>query len=91
MGGYAESATSAAIKGSRINSDVERVLSLVRSVLDARDKVHRHTSALGYFSDTPQTVGDGGKVQPISSTMQNAIGDLDRAIDSLHGALALFE
>lgn len=78
-------------KGSRINVDVEHVLCLVRSVNDARDKVQRHTSALGYFSDAPQSAGDAAKLQPVSTSMQNAIGDLDRAIDNLHGALSLFE
>lgn len=77
-------------KGSRINADVDRVLSLVKSVHEARARVQRHRQALGY--DAPPT-GDGatGKIQPISSTMQSTIGDLERAIDGLHGELGLFD
>lgn len=77
-------------KGSRINVDVDRVLCLVKSVHEARGRVQRHRQALGY--DAPPT-GDAstGKIQPISSTMQSAIADLDRAIEGLHSELSLFD
>jgi hypothetical protein len=78
-------------KGSRINADVERVLLLTRGVHNARERVTRHATALGYFSDAPSNAGDAGKIAPISNNLQNALGDLDRAIDALHGALNLFD
>jgi hypothetical protein len=88
---YAENApANPATKQSRINVDVDKVLSLVRSVKDARDRVQRHTSALGYFSDAPESAGEGGKVQPISNNLATGIADLERAVGSLHEALDIF-
>lgn len=78
------------VKGSRINTDIEHLLALARSVNGARDRVLRHTSTLGYFSDNPPTDA-GAKVSPISNTLQSAILELDRAVDGLSTALALFE
>lgn len=78
------------VRGSRINSDVERVIKLAYSINNARDNAIRHAAALGYFmNETSAEVG--GKVQPISNNMQTALADLERAIDSLHGALNLFD
>lgn len=79
------------IRGSRINSDVERIISLIRSVNDARDRVNRHTSAMGYFSDAPTEGAKAGSVSPISNNMQTALADLDRALDGLHASLSLFD
>jgi hypothetical protein len=77
-------------KASRINADVDRVLSLVKSVHEARARVQRHRHALGYDAP-PVGEASGGKIQPISNTMQSAITDLDRAIAALHDELSLFD
>ena len=79
------------VKGSRINSDVERILSMARVANSARDRIARHSAALGYF-EPPQSGNDSGAiVQPISNNLQSALGELDRALDGLHGALNLFD
>lgn len=77
-------------KGSRINSDVERLLHMVKCVHEARERVMRHTQSLGYYADTPPEPGNG-KVQPIANNLSNALGDLDHALDMLSGSLNLFD
>lgn len=77
-------------KASRIDSDVEKMLAFARNVNSARLSIMRHANTLGYFSQDP--VGDAkASVSPISTNMQTAMSDLDRAIDGLHAALNLFE
>ncbi len=87
--GYAQQAVNVETKHSRISSDVERLLGAARSINSARDRVLKHTAALGYFPDSPPP--DSEKVSPISTNMQTALGDLDRAIDGMLNALALFD
>lgn len=93
MGMYAGASmnTAAEVKGSRINSDVERILWLARKVDDAQSRVMRHVHALGY--DAPPTDGaeSNGKVSPISNSLQSALNDLERSVDGLNGSLNLFD
>ncbi len=77
-------------KGSRIMADIERMQQMTKRVHDARERVMRHSSALGYYADTPPTEASA-KVSPISNTLSNALSDLDRALDQLSGALNVFD
>lgn len=88
--GNAVNAMKAPVKGSRIDSDVERILGMARSANSARDRLLKHSSALGYFQDNADAAGNG-TVQSISNNLQSALNDLDRSIEGLHGALNLFD
>ncbi len=79
----------ASTKGSRINADIERLLHMVKRVHEARERVMRHASALGYHADTPPT--DDTKVCPIANTLAHSLEDMDRALDQLSGALNVFD
>lgn len=81
--------TGSSPKGSRINADVESLLRMVKRVHEARERIQRHTSALGYHADTPPT--EGSKVSPIASTLSNALTDLDHALEQLSVSLNLFD
>lgn len=91
LGQAGNSIEQANTKGSRINSDVERVLGLAKSIAVARDRVMRHSSALGYFSEIAGAGEKSAQVAPISNNLQSAIADLDRSIDGLHSALNVFD
>lgn len=94
MGMYAGGAsanTAAEVKGSRINSDVERILSLARKIDSADSRVMRHVRALGYDGPPTDSPEIGGKVSPISNSLQSALNDLERSVDSLNGSLNLFD
>lgn len=78
-------------KGSRINADVENLLRMVKRVHEARERIQRHTSALGYYADTAPTDGSDGKVSPISNTLSNALSDMEHALEQLSVSLNLFE
>lgn len=83
---------SATTKGSRINSDVERLINLTRRVIEARERITRHTSALGYFADEPPgATNQLANIAPIPSTLSSALSDLDYAAERLHAALSLFD
>lgn len=82
-----------AATSTRIGGDIQRILETARKINQARDRVTSHTAALGYVPDTPGLGNSeaGGKVQPISETLQSALNDMDRAVDGLHTALALLD
>lgn len=90
-GAFAGAQTANTVQPSRIDSDIERVLSFISRVNSARDRVARQTSLLGYYNEQPVDGKASGTVAPISRNLSNALADLDRSIDALNGALCLFD
>ena len=85
---YAEQA--AEKSRSRIQADTQLVLEMVKRVEATRERIIAHARALGYF-EPPPTIEAGAKVSPVSTTMADAIRDLDRALDHLAGSLNVFD
>lgn len=92
MADYSERAGTASTgaAGSRIQSDIRRLQELVGRVVMSRERVVAHARALGYFADTPAPPLSS-KVSAISTTLGDVIGDLDRELDTLSGALNVFD
>ena len=76
-------------KISRIQADTSALLTMVQRLKACEARVARHAMSLGYFQATPET--GNAKPTPVSTTMVDALADMDRAIDSLSGALTLFD
>ncbi len=76
-------------KGSRIQSDTHRLLEMVQRIKSSEQRIVRHAMSLGYYSPQPESAGN--KPTPVSSSMADALSDMDRAVDGLSGAINLFD
>ncbi len=91
MADYGNSTIAApsAEKGSRIQSDTHRLMEMVNRIKTSEQRIVRHAMSLGYYSPQPESAGN--KPTPVSSSLADALSDLDRALDGLSGALNLFD
>lgn len=89
----AKNAYPPATKMSRIDSDISRVNELAQRVQDATSRVMMHSRSLGYFQDQPEpgATMPHGNLTPVSTTLQDAIAGLDRALDRLSASLNVFD
>ena len=72
-------------KGSRIQSDIHNLQKMVTRVRQAQERVTHHARTLGYFQDTPEPSGMGSKLNPVSTSLTDALADMERALDGLSG------
>lgn len=76
---------------SRIEQDVEHVKNLTTRIRAAREMNVANARALGYFESPSTGPSVGVAPQPVITTMSDAIHELERAVDELHGSFNLFQ
>lgn len=74
---------------SRIENDVELVKRMADRIQNTTERIVRHARALGYYEPTP-TAGTQAPT-PVITTLADALGSLDRAIDGCSGSLNVFD
>lgn len=78
-------------QGSRIDNDAAQLRTLAERVHTTRTRVMRHAKSLGYWAPTPEPGQETNKLAPVSSTLQDGIRDLEKAVEELSGALNVFD
>lgn len=76
-------------KASRIQSDAQRLRSVAEHLTVLNGHIAQHARSLGYFQDTPAVAQE--KVRPISTTMADSIGDVERAVEDIAASLRAFD
>ena len=76
-------------KISRIQNDTQTLLGMVQRVRAIETHIVKHAMALGYYQ--PQPESGGTKPQAVSTSMTDAIGDMNEALDAVSASLTLFE
>lgn len=90
MADYAQNSLSTGIeKGSRIDGDIANVQKMVQMVRNCEQRIVRHARTLGYYQPQPESAAT--KPTPVSSTMADALADMERAIEGLSDSLNLFD
>ncbi len=75
-------------KLSRLEADVEVTKRMTVRVETLKHRILRHAQTLGYWSPEPT---DKSGLEPVITTLQDALQALDRAIDACEGALNYFD
>jgi hypothetical protein len=73
---------------SRIDNDISRVQEMANIVGLSTERIVGHARRLGYFEPPPT---EGKSVEPVISTLDDALNDLYRRIQTLSGSLNVFD
>lgn len=73
----------------RIENDVETIKRMTERTRDITERIIRHARALGYFEPPGDTKTSAPT--PVTTTLADAINELDRAIDHCSGSLNVFD
>jgi len=84
------SAATPSISMSRIDNDIEMVKSMTVRVQTSTDRIVRHAHSLGYFEPSKGTAAIDTP-RPVTTTLRDALSELERAIETNSGALNLFD
>lgn len=87
---YSQNEVASDTKASRIEHDASRIRELADRIHGSKRRLIGHARKLGYFQDTPEA-GASAKISPVSSTLLDAITDLERAVEELSGSLNVFD
>jgi hypothetical protein len=75
---------------SRIDTDVIRLKEQTQRVRLNTERLMRHAHSLGYLP--PPSQGNTGQAPtPVITNLNDAVCDLDRALDEMSGAMNLFD
>ena len=74
---------------SRLEHDIERIKELTRVINSTTERTLQIARTLGYFQDQPKDNAPGPI--PVVTTMQDAISELNRAVDHNSGCLNIFD
>lgn len=75
---------------SRIENQTEMVKTLVRKIQRITDTNIQHAHQLGFYSPPSETKPSSGAPTPVTTSLDDAIRDLDQAVDHLDGSMNLF-
>lgn len=79
----------AARSPSRIENDVEVLKNLTGRIEMTTERIIRHARSLGYYEPTPDAKTQAPT--PVITTLADALGALDRALDHCSGSLNVFD
>lgn len=74
---------------SRIENDTEVLKRMIDRIESTTGRIIRHARSLGYYEPTPDNKEQAP--QPVITTLADALGTLDRAIDNCSGSLNVFD
>lgn len=75
---------------SRVDALVQQTKLLTDRVRNNTERVIRHTQTLGFFNPPPANAATSAPT-PVITTLEDALRDLDRALDEHAAALNLFD